>query len=74
MIIPINISFDEWSNQMLLDLQQYGNIPLPSGLANWREWAQSLLLVPGISVYNPPEPVLSDSWVDWAQRFIGVFR
>lgn len=71
--LPINISFNEWANQLYLDLPQY-RIPIVTKEENWRKWAIYLLMdnrLDGI-VPLPTEhsyPNIED-WRKWAKFFI----
>lgn len=74
MIDPLDMTFTEWSDQMMLDLERYGDVAYPESEDKWREWAESLLVVPGVSMFCIPDSRYFDSWRPWAQRLVEILR
>lgn len=64
-----NLTAEQWADAMTPLLETYGSIPkLHDG--DWREWAEAVISVPGISVQFPPIPSLYNDWKEWARYFM----
>lgn len=61
----------EWTDYVNQTLQSLGGsvVPVLSNAEEWRTWAATVVLLPGISVFNPPDPYQFDDWRSWADAF-----
>jgi hypothetical protein len=66
-IIPKNISYNEWANNLYIDLPSL-NIPLAESEENWKEWAQRLIDIN--QLVNVPLPNIFPTWNIWAEYFV----
>jgi hypothetical protein len=62
----------DWADQIVLDLDEYGPIPRLMNENEWQEWAVSFCVISGISQKNPPSPLQFSDWREWASRFAQV--
>lgn len=66
---PYGLSMQDWADQVVLELQESGPVPVLSG-DDWSEWADRLLeLNPTIQQVAPAPEGFTD-WRDWAARFV----
>lgn len=70
--IPSNMSFQDWADVVVQDLEAEGLVPINKGEDQWQPWAISLSQVPLVAGRNPPNPIQYKNWKDWAERFIGA--
>lgn len=71
---PRYMEFQDWADQLMIDLEPYGDAPWPETEDVWREWAQNLLLVPGLAIYTLPQPSYFPDWRSWAEMFVGALK
>lgn len=69
-IDPSYMSVREWTDFMVPNLEQYGNLGRLSRDDEWRAWGAQLLNLPGISGSIVPDPYQFDDWRTWAQRCV----
>lgn len=69
MITPVAMSVTEWTDQTSLSLEIYGIIPKLDAPDRWRDWAATVIALPGISATNPPDPNAFEDWKAWAYLF-----
>lgn len=66
---PVGISLQDWADDVVLELQGGGPVPVLYG-DNWTEWAERLLeLNPPIQQVVPSPAGFTD-WREWASRFV----
>ena len=66
------IELQDWADQMVLDLNTYGNMPQLDNIEQWQDWAVSLCAIAGITSKNPPDARAFSDWREWASRFVQV--
>jgi len=68
---PTNMQLNDWSDQVVLDLDQHGVF---SKLVDddWRQWGTQFLGNTELGSYNLPNPYYFGDWQDWAERFCGA--
>lgn len=54
---------------LLLDPSVEGVFPVFSDGMHWKDWATSLILLPAIASFTPPDPNTYSEWLDWANDF-----
>ena len=75
-ILPINISFENWASQLIVDLKQY-QIPNPPSVNNWKFWASQIATNPNFKNVPVPSEINypgKDGWKKWAFDFISLNR
>ena len=70
MIDPRGLSATQWCEITALGLSSVGTIPPLENEFHWGDWAYSVIQIPGIAHYAPPDPRQFSDWEDWAFRFI----
>lgn len=68
--LPTRMSFTDWANQILQDLEKEGLSPVKADERNWQGWATSVCQIPVIAGYNPPNPQKYTDWKVWAEHFL----
>jgi hypothetical protein len=58
----------DWTDAMVQNLEQFGNLGRLDHREDWREWGAELLNLPAISGSIIPDPYQFDDWRAWAQR------
>lgn len=66
---PNGMTFRDWADDALGDLDTGGVTPIASDEASWREWASIVISFPKFSRVSAPNPYLFSNWRDWAERF-----
>ena len=66
-IIPHNISFDLWANQLFIDMPAL-NIPIANQFVDWKDWGRRL--IEENQLVSVPLPNNFDDWRIWAEYFI----
>ena len=69
-IDPRFMSAVEWTDQMTLLLDKYGDTTSIDDEKDWREWALVANQMPAVAKVNPPDPRTFDDWREWAMLFI----
>lgn len=64
---PSGMSFNDWANQVVLDLSSTATIGRPDSFQSWQDWAAQLLNG-GVNSRPAPNPYLFATWKDWAER------
>jgi hypothetical protein len=72
MIGPRHLTAVQWANGVALTLSTYGVIPKLASEESWKAWAETMLMIPVIAAFTPPDPRPFTFWRDWAERFIQV--
>lgn len=54
---------------LLLDPIVDGIFPVFQHGMHWKDWAASVVLLPGIANFQPPDPNGYDDWLEWANGF-----
>ncbi len=65
MIIPKNISFLLWANQLNIDYPK-DTIPIVTKKEDWKDWGARLK--DSSSFVNIPVPLNEKSWDEWAMK------
>ena len=71
MIIPVNMTVIEWTDQMTEYVDQYGDIIKRSDPNDWQFWALSVILSNEQWEAQVPNPFDYSDWREWAELFIG---
>jgi hypothetical protein len=70
MIIPTPYTdFKTWTDNLFIDYPVSFQVTDVSE-ENWQEVARNIILIPAISVTNPPHPEDYPDWREWASRLI----
>lgn len=72
MIDPRGLSVFQWCDFAAMTLSSYGNVPTLKQASDWVDWANSILMIPILNQYSPPDPRHFTEWNDWAERFVEV--
>lgn len=67
-IDPAYMSVQEWADNMVPALEQFGNLGRLWSEDEWRNWAAQLLNLPALSGSIVPDPYDYEDWRMWAQR------
>lgn len=69
-IDPVYMTRKRFADFMVMRLYKLGTIPiLMHEDDDWRDWAMRLQSVPQIAAFNPPDPRMFETFVEWARRF-----
>lgn len=72
-IDPHGMTVTEWCDQMVDELQSSALVPKLLDPTAWKQWAFSLVGLPAVSRFNPPNPFSygdgPDDWMVWADDF-----
>ena len=71
--MPTGMSLQDWSDQMVFELDQYGSFGRMKSDADWKDWAANILNTVTLSA-NLPNPYDFTDWKDWAERFCQAAR
>lgn len=74
MIDPRGHTVVSWTDQMALDLSQYGLVEKLDDPSLWQDWAERVVSISDISKLSPPDPRQYDDWSVWADRFNMIVR
>jgi len=67
---PAYVDVVRWADETCGMLYDFSAVPRLDAPGEWMEWATSLVGVPAIASFNPPDPLLfADDWREWASRF-----
>lgn len=69
-INPQFLTVREWTDFMVPNLEQYGNLGRLDRDEEWREWGVALLNLRALSGSIIPDPYQFDDWRSWAQRCV----
>lgn len=67
MILPYNISFEDWAASVVQDFP-LDIVPVEANEDNWKEWANYVAFSRTFSQNDVPGPDGFDDWHDWAER------
>lgn len=61
----------DWCDRMVLELEQFGTIPILVREMSWKDWGRQVISLPEISRFDPPSPELfgDNDFVEWATYF-----
>lgn len=65
MIIPINISLDDWANSLIIDFPN-DNVPVFSRGDDWKKWGDVVRQEPTFVENACPGTSVYSDWQDWA--------
>lgn len=68
-IDPRGMKPREWCDRMVLELDRFGTIPVIMSNGEWRTWADEVIQLSEISMFQPPSPDSYDEFEDWAIDF-----
>ncbi len=72
---PLYMPFQRYASDLARRLE-YAGAPAPIPPAdekNWQPWAVSVVGLPQVSRYNPPNPLYFNDWRVWATRFASTY-
>jgi hypothetical protein len=71
LIDPRQSTPQDWCDRMVLELDQFGTIPVLGHGMTWKEWAFQVIQLSEISVFAPPSPdqYSEDDFEEWAIDF-----
>ena len=71
LIDPRRVTPNDWCDRMVLELDQFGTIPIYDDRMGWREWARQVVQLAEISFFSPPNPdqYEEDDFEEWAIDF-----
>lgn len=69
MIDPRGLTVTDWCDSMALELARMMSPQVLLSPERWREWAHTVIQVPSISKFVPPNPDQYEDWREWAIRF-----
>lgn len=69
--LPVNMSLQDWADQIVLDLDSYGPISRLD-TDDWQRWGVQFIVNSSLGRYNIPNPYQFDDWQTWADRFCEV--
>lgn len=67
-ISPSYMTFRQWADFMVPNLERFGNLGRLAREEEWREWGAALLNLPALSGSIVPDPYQFDDWRKWVQR------
>lgn len=61
----------DWCDRMVLELDQFGTIPILVLGMSWKDWARQVIQLYEISIFDPPNPdqYREEEFEDWAIDF-----
>jgi hypothetical protein len=68
MIIPKNISFNRWGNQLSTDFPK-DTVPKAGSEKDWKKWATQVVQSDSFTKANAPAPTNEKNWQEWAVKF-----
>lgn len=68
-IDPRDMTVQEWTAAVTLDLEQFGSVPQLLDATRWHDWAATVVGTSAISGVVLPDPYSFVDWSDWAMRF-----
>jgi len=71
LIDPRGTTPTDWCDRMVLELDQFGTIPILVTGMSWKDWALQVIQLQEISVFDPPNPdqYLEEDFEEWAIDF-----
>lgn len=70
MIDPRGLTLQDWCDSVALGLANFAPPPRLMDAALWREWANTVIQIPAVALFSPPDPQQFTHWYDWAERFV----
>lgn len=68
-IDPREMTVEQWTAAMTLDLEQFGSVPQLLDRNRWQDWAATVVGMSAISGVVLPDPYSFREWSEWASRF-----
>lgn len=68
--LPGSMSLQDWADQIVKDLDQYGAWIKLDDVSRWQDWAAQFLNSVALG-HNLPNPYGFGDWREWAQYFVG---
>lgn len=71
LIDPRGTTPRDWCDRMVLELDQFGTIPILDAWMDWKEWGRQVIQLAEISVFDPPNPdeYENSEFEEWAIDF-----
>lgn len=69
--LPTGMELQDWSSQVILDLDSYGAFGRLQDPARWQDWGVQFLNNTTIG-RNLPNPYGFNDWREWAERLVGA--
>jgi len=66
---PQGVDVLRWADETGAMLYDLAAEPRLDAAGEWRSWAASVIGLPAIAAFQPPDPVLFADWRAWAARF-----
>ena len=69
--LPTNLTLEDWSSQLLLDLDAEGAFGRLQDPTRWQDWGVQFLNNTTLG-RNLPNPYQFTDWKEWAERLCGA--
>ncbi len=66
---PQAVDVVRWADETAAMLYDLTAVPRLDAPGEWSVWAASVIGLPAIAAFNPPDPVSFADWRAWAVRF-----
>jgi hypothetical protein len=66
-INPYGMTARDWTDAMVINLEQFGNIGRLENEDQWRDWALQLMTLGSLSGTTVPDPYGFLEWRPWAE-------
>lgn len=68
-IDPRGLTVREWADFTVPLLDPWGGVGKLENDRDWQVWAASILNLPRMSTFSPPDPYQFKDWREWVFRF-----
>lgn len=70
MIDPRHMRAQDWFDSVSLVLSNFAPPPRLLDAALWQDWANTVIQIPAVALFSPPDPRGFNHWYEWAERFV----
>lgn len=70
MIDPRTLTVQEWTSLVNQSIASFASPVTLKDESEWLSWAITVMSIPSIVIFSPPDPRLFDDWLSWAERFV----
>jgi len=68
-IDPRHLTMSQWMDAVNLTLATSAPVTKLRG-EDWKEWAYTVIAIPSVAAFSPPDPSEDKDWRVWAERFV----